>query len=335
MSLFLDQKYLLLISNRLPLFTKKTDHTYNCRCIICGDSAKKLKKARGYFFPNKNELMYKCHNCGASMFFGKFLKLADNLLYQQYSLEKYSEGSSLTSNTKSQFKFEQPVFKNKQEKILDNILLRLDKLNEDNEVVKFCIERKIPKEKFKLLYCVESIKNIVELNEKYRESIKGEEPRLVLPFYDSSCELSAVTCRAVRGEALRYITVKIKDDSSYFFGIENINRNKTVYAVEGPIDSLFVDNAIAVAGTSFGKLNELKLKDLVVVLDNQPRNKEIITLLEKTINNNTKVVIWPQSIEEKDINEMVLAGRNVKKILEENTFQGLHAKAKMIAWKRV
>jgi len=90
-----------------------------------------------------------------------------------------------------------------------------------------------------------------------------------------------------------------------------------------------------VAGTSFGKLNELKLKDLVVVLDNQPRNKEIITLLEKTINNNIKVVIWPQSIEEKDINEMVLAGRNVKKILEENTFQGLHAKAKMIAWKRV
>jgi len=53
MSLYVDQKYLNLISNRLPLFKKKKDNTYNCRCIICGDSKKKKSKARGYFFANK------------------------------------------------------------------------------------------------------------------------------------------------------------------------------------------------------------------------------------------------------------------------------------------
>lgn len=335
MSLFLDQKYLLLISNRLPLFTKKSDHTFNCRCIICGDSARKLKKARGYFFPNKNELMYKCHNCGASMFFSKFLKQTDNLLFQQYSLEKYSEGQPLTSNIKTQFKFDQPVFKNNEQKILDKILVRLDTMPEDSEVVKFCQERAIPKSKFNLLYYIENIKNIVELNDKYRESIRSEEPRLVLPFYDSSGELSAVTCRAIRGEALRYITVKVKDEGSYIFGLENVDKNKTIYVVEGPIDSLFIENAIAVAGTSLNKISNLNLSDCVVVFDNQPRNKELVSLIEKSINNNNKVVIWPQSIEEKDINEMVLSGKNVLKIIKENTFVGLHARAKFIAWKRV
>ena len=60
MSLYIDQKYLNLISNKLPLFKKKKDHTYNCRCIICGDSAKKKNKARGYFFPHKTTMFYKC-----------------------------------------------------------------------------------------------------------------------------------------------------------------------------------------------------------------------------------------------------------------------------------
>lgn len=335
MSLFLDQKYLLLISNRLPLFTKKSDHTFNCRCIICGDSARKLKKARGYFFPNKNELMYKCHNCGASMFFSRFLKQTDNLLFQQYSLEKYSEGQPLTSNIKTQFKFEQPTFKNKEQRLLDKLLVRLDTLSEDSEVVKFCLERKIPRDKFNLLYYIENIKNIVELNDKYRESIRGEEPRLVLPFYDSSGELSAVTCRAIRGEALRYITVKVKEEGSYIFGLDSVDRDKTIYVVEGPIDSLFIENAIAVAGTSLNKISSLNLRDYVVIFDNQPRNKELVSLLDKSINNNNKVVIWPQSVEEKDINDMVLSGKNVSKIIKENTFVGLHARAKFIAWKRV
>lgn len=326
----------MLISNRLPLFKKKKDNTYNCRCIICGDSTKNRRKARGYFYSYKTELRYKCHNCDASLSFGNFLKTFVSDMYSQYALEKYSEGHVRTPNTEPVFKFEEPQFKPKEERLLDKLLERIDTLSDEHEVVQFVSGRKIPKEKFKLLYYIDNVKNIAQLNDKYKESIKTEEPRLVLPFYDSHNQLSGVTCRALRGEALRYITIKVKDDVPLIFGLEDVDKTKPIYVVEGPIDSLFLDNAIAVAGTSFGKLSETGLdKDkLVVVFDNQPRNKEVCKLIEKSIDHGHKVVIWPQTIDEKDINEMFLAGRNVKKIVKENVFSGLTAKAKFISWKR-
>ena len=201
----------------------------------------------------------------------------------------------------------------------------------------FCKERKIPTERFKQLYFIDNVKNIEQLSEKYRDRIQTEEPRLVLPFYDDKGQLSGVTCRALRGEALRYLTVKVKEDTPLIFGINDINKKKPIYVVEGPIDSLFVDNCIAVAGTSFGKLGQLNLpKDkLVVIFDNQPRNKEVCKLIEKNIESGYNVVIWPQTLEEKDINDMVLAGKNVARLIKENTCSGLTAKAKFIAWKRI
>lgn len=340
MSVYLDRKYLQLISSRLPLFKKKNDDSYNCRCIICGDSQKKRTKARGYFFTNKNNLTYKCHNCGAAMNFSTFLKQLDTNIYGEYALEKMSENGSLVSNksnTIPKVKFETPVFKTTEESLLDRILDRLDTLPEDNECVEFCNGRKIPKERFKQLYYIDNVKNIEQLADKYKDTIKTKEPRLVLPFYSDNGQLSGVTCRALRGEALRYLTIKIKEDTPLIFGINDVNKNKPIYVVEGPIDSLFIDNCIAVAGTSFGKLSNINLpkEKLVVVFDNQPRNKEVCKLIEKNIDQGYNVVIWPQTLEEKDINEMVLAGRNVTKLIKENTCVGLTAKAKFIAWKRV
>lgn len=338
MSLYLDQKYLLLISNRLPLFKKKKDNTYNCRCVICGDSQKNRRKARGYFFAYKTDIRYKCYNCDISLSFSNFLKSQDANMYSQYALEKYSEGHHVPklSNAAPTMSFEQPVFKTAEETLLDKILDRLDTLPEDNEAVQFCKKRGIPEDKFDRLYYIKNVKDIVQLNDKYKESIKGEEPRLVLPFYDSHGQLSGVTCRALRGEALRYITVKVKDSVPLIFGLEYVDRSKPIYVVEGPIDSLFLDNAIAVGGTSFGKLGETGLSkdNMVVIFDNQPRNKEVCKLIDKNIESGHTVVIWPQTITEKDINDMVQAGRNVQKIIKENTFKGLSAKTKLISWKR-
>ena len=336
MSVFLDQKYLMLLSNRLPLFKKKKDNTYNCRCVICGDSQKNRRKMRGYFFAYKTDLRYKCYNCDISLSFGNFLKSQDSMMYSQYALEKYSEGHNKSANVVPEFKFEPPVFKNDDEKLIDRLLDRVDTLPADHEVVLFCNSRKIPKEKQKQLYFIDNIKNIVQLNDKYKESIQGEEPRLVLPFYDSNHQLSGVTCRALRGEALRYITIKIKDNVPLIFGIDSVNKSKPIYVVEGPIDSLFLDNAIAIGGTSFGKLDQTGLdKDkLIVVFDNQPRNKEVCKLIDKNIELGYNIVLWPQTIAEKDINEMVMAGHNVKKIIKDNTFNGLTAKMKFIGWKR-
>lgn len=338
MSLFLDQKYLTLISNRLPLFKRKGDRLYNCRCIICGDSFKNKSKARGYFFEFKSELRYKCHNCDASVAFSSFLSKLDNNLYSQYLLEKYSEGQPLKSNALTTIvTFEEPKFKTSDEKLIDRLLDRVDTLPSDHEAVLFCKQRQIPENKYQFIYYIDNIKDIVQLNQDYKESIKGEEPRIVLPFFDTNGQLTGVTCRALRGEALRYITVKIKDQVPLIFGINEVIKSKIVYVVEGPIDSLFLDNAIAVAGTSLNKSRIIDVPNdsLVYIYDNQPRNKELCKIMERTIDQGHSIVIWPQNISEKDINEMIIGGKNVKKIIKDNTFNGLTAKAKFIGWKRV
>ncbi|NBP01845.1 MAG: DNA primase [Proteobacteria bacterium] len=336
--LYIDIKYLKLIQNQLPLFKQKSDTVYSCRCTICGDSKKKANKTRGNFYSKGNSLFYKCFNCDASMQFGSFLKLTDKLLYDQYVLERYAEGLSFNKphqNAEDKFKMEEPVFKKKS--LLDELLDRLDTLPEDNEAVQFCIKRKIPKEVFNRLYFIDDVRKIEQLSEKYKGKVKTSEPRLVIPFLDKSGQLLGVTCRALRNEELRYITFKIKEEDNFIFGLDKIDTNKLVYAVEGPIDSLFVKNAIAVSGTSFGKLKSIGVpkEKLVIVFDNQPRNKEVVKLFDKAIENDFKVVVWPQNILEKDINEMFLAGKNIDKLLKLNTFSGLEAKMKFIGWKRV
>jgi len=340
MSLYVDLKYLKLISNRLPFFKQKSERLYNCRCIICGDSSKKRNRARGYFYVVKNDLLYKCHNCGVGMSFGSFLKSQDKLLYDQYVLERYTEG--LPANKPHQkaenvFKMAEPVFKPKEEKLLDKLLDRLDSLPEDNEAIQFCLKRGIPSKMFNRLYYIDDIRKIEQLSDKYKDKLLTSEPRLVIPFLDNDGKLIGVTCRGLRNETLRYITIKVNEDYPFVFGLDKVDHNKTVYAVEGPIDSLFIDNSIAVGGTTFNKLDSLGIEKskLVVVFDNQPRNREVVKLIDKVIETGHKVVIWPHNVIEKDINDMFLAGKNINKILKDNTYTGLEAKLKFTAWKRV
>jgi DNA primase len=338
-SLFNDLKYLRLISNRLPLFKQKSDRLYNCRCVLCGDSESKKNKARGFFYPSKNDLVYKCHNCGASMHFGSFLKQFDGMQYNQYVMERYSEGLPMNKphqKIEDKFKMAEPVFEKSEETLLDKLLDRLDTLPEDHEAVQFCLKRQIPRDKFKRLYFIENMKDIGQLSPKYKDKITTKEPRLVIPFYNHLGQLSGVTCRALRGEELRYVLVKIKEDDSLVFGMNEVDRTKPIHVVEGPLDSLFLPNAIAVGGTSFGKMETIGLpKDkLIMIIDNQPRNKDVCRVLDKIIERQYNVVVWPQTIEEKDINEMILSGIDVQKIIKKNTFVGLEAKLKFVEWKR-
>lgn len=336
MSLFVDLKYLGMISNQLPMFKKKKDNLYNCRCIICGDSSKKKTRTRGYFYAVKNDLFYKCHNCSASMHFGTFLKNINELTYNQYVLERYSEGLPRNKpHQEFEIRMAEPVF-DKKERLLDNLLDRLDTLPEDNEAVEFCVKRKIPREVFKKLYYIENIKDIVQLNDSYKDQVKGIEPRLVIPFYTDTGQLAGVTCRALRNETLRYVTIKIKEDNVLIFGLDTVDREKPIYVTEGPIDSLFLPNSIAVTGTAFSKLESLDLpKDkLVVIFDNQPRNKEVCKLLDKIIQSNYNVVIWPQTLAAKDINDIVLEGKNPLDIIKKNVYSGLEARVKFTEWKR-
>lgn len=338
MSLYIDLKYINYISNRLPLFKRKSDYLFNFRCTICGDSSSKKNKARGYFYKIKNDMFMKCHNCGLSIHFGTFLKQTDQTLYSQYALERYADGASPRKAHKTpQFTFKEPVVEKKTP--LDELFERVDSLSEDHIVIKFCKGRKIPEDTFNRLYFIDNIKKVEQLSDKMKDRIQGEEPRLVIPLYDAKLQLAGITCRALGSETLRYITVKIKSDELLVFGRESLNPKKHIYVTEGPIDSLFLPNSIAVVGTGFNKLEQLEYpKDsMTIVVDNQPRNKEVCKVIENLIEKNYNIVIWPQSLHEKDVNDMVKAGKSpssVKNLIDKNTFNGLQARANFYAWKR-
>jgi len=343
MSLYIDIKYLHSISYRLENFKKKTQDLFNCRCPICGDSQRLKRKARGYFYRGKNDLYYKCHKCGVSQHFGTFLKNFDATLYSQYVVERYADGAHNKTSHKtveSVLKFEEPKFTKKPEpKLLDSIMDRLDTLPDDHEVIKYVTDRKIPRDAFSRLYFIPNVKDVIQLNAKYKESIITSEPRLAIPFFDGAGKLLVVSLRGIRGESLRYINIKVDEDAPSIFGLDRVDNDKQVFVVEGPIDSLFLDNCIACAGTSFGKIDQLPIpqENITIIFDNQPKNREVGKLMNKYIDMGYKLVIWPD-VPGKDINEMIengLTSDEIQSIINDNTFQGLSAKAKYMMWRKV
>ena len=174
------------------------------------------------------------------------------------------------------------------------------------------------------------------MNEKYAASIVTEEPRLAIPFFDRSGRLTAVSLRAMRGETLRYILVKVREEAPTVFGLEQVCDKDIVTVVEGPLDSLFLKNCIACAGTSFNKIDELgfDIDKVRIVFDNQPKNRDVCKLMSKYVDQNYNVVIWPENITQKDINDMVQDGLDVQEIVDNNTYSGLSAKFKFTNWKK-
>ena len=122
------------------------------------------------------------------------------------------------------------------------------------------------------------------------------------------------------------------------FGTDSINDTERILVVEGPIDSMFLNNSVAVASSNLESITEVYDKNnVVLIFDNEPRNKEIVKLLDRAIDNHFKVCIWPEMIEEKDINDMILSGFSqdeLQDIIDNNTFVNLRAKMEFVKWKK-
>ena len=257
--------------------------------------------------------------------------------------ERYADGENGRphANPMPELKqfFEPPVFKERN--LLDDLLDRVSSLDENHEARQFCDKRKIPLDQLSRLYFVDNIRKIENLNiDKYKNTIIGQEPRIVIPFRDKNGKLVGVSCRGIRGETLRYVTVKIDENAPLIFGIEDIKQDRPFFAVEGPIDSLFVENSIAVGGVGFNKLDLLSLNkdNLTVVLDNQPRNSEVCKVYRKLITQGYRIMIWPLNIESKDINDLALAGysrEQIKTLINDNSFQNMTAQLKFDSWKKI
>ena len=320
----IDAKYISLVSSRLQKFKKVKADLYNFRCPICGDSQKNKNKARGYMYVVKNNTNFKCHNCGASLSLNNFLKKIDTTLYKQYTLEKFKEGHTGRNfvTDEPEFNFKKPIFKKK---------LNLPKASDNDFAKEYLTKRKLDPDKF---YYAENFMEWSNTQKQTFDRIIKDEPRIIIPLYDESKTLIGFQGRALKSSTTKYITVMLDEEAPKIYGLETIDRKLPIYVVEGPFDSTFVNNSVALCGSD-GDLGYLKGSDLILVYDNEPRNREIVNRIERCIERNQRVVIWPSNIIEKDINDMVLAGHDVMSVLKSNTYSGLEAKVKFNSWKKV
>jgi hypothetical protein len=279
-----------------------------------------------------------CHNCGVSTTFFNFLKQVDPSLVQEYQLERYKNGENGNSNyQKAEFedvKDSKPVFRQSLE------LPSIDSLPEAHFAKVYVQQRQIPKAFQSQLYYAEDFATFVQSMGIEKELMQGDK-RLVIPFYDKNKNLIAFQGRALGESKLRYITVKLHDDNKKIYGLDRLSddEEKRIYVVEGPIDSMFLENAVATADSNLESIeNTLDKSKVILIFDNEPRNKEIVNQIEKAIDNHFHVVIWPEMIVEKDINDMVLSGFSpdeIQDIIDKNTFVNLRAKFEFINWKKV
>lgn len=335
MSVFIDRTFLLRVSPKLARFTQKKSDLYNFRCPLCGDSQKNKTKARGFVYRKKDDYFYMCHNCGISTTFYNFLKQVDERLVKEYQLERYKNGTQYANTPSPSFTEakEKPVFKEK---------IQLDSINslpEGHFAKNYVQQRRIPEALQSQLYYAPDFAAFIQSIGVEKEGLQKDDHRLVIPFYDEKKNLVAVQGRALGESKLRYITIKLHDDNQKVFGLDRIDLEKPIYVVEGPIDSMFLDNAVATADSNLESIVNVIPKDKVVLIfDNEPRNKEIVKKINLAIDNHFNVVIWPEFIDSKDINEMVLDGFSpdeIQDIISNNTFVNLRAKMEFVNWKKV
>lgn len=340
--LYIDNKYVSILGAQLRNFRQVKPYLWNFSCPICGDSSTKKNKARGYIFTIKNELVFKCHNCQYSCNFGNLLKRVNASLYDEYVLERYKSNASKYTDHKDVSRFvetkvEVPL--EWEDEVLST-LKRLDKLDPSHPAVQYVIKRKIPEKFWSKLYFAPRFKAFVNSVEpKFEEPIQGEHPRMIIPYFNKHGKCFAFQGRAYGDEQPKYYTIKVGEDVEKIFGLDRVNYSKRIYIVEGPIDSLFLPNAIAVSGSSFDTPTTRQLlTNATIVMDNEPRNKDIVKQLAKYIDLGYNVVMYPDSVEQKDINDMILSGKSQDEILNlinTNTFSGMEAKLKFADWKKV
>lgn len=338
--LWIEHKYISLLSFRLEGFERVSPYVYRCRCPICGDSKKDRRKKRGHILERSGAVRYYCHNCNASMKFRYFLKQIDPTLYLEYVKEQIKESGNEKKEEEPTLaeKMKPPVF------VKTTALSKLKKVSQlpaDHPVKQYVVKRQIPSNlHYKLFYAP---KFGAWVNSMIPDKIKiGEkdEPRLIIPFLDKDKNLFGFQGRSFKKDGVRYITIMLDESKPKVFGMDSIDDSKDIYLLEGPIDSMFLPNAMAAAGGDLAAQIEqtgLPKERIVVVFDNEPRHPDTIKRMQKAIDAGYRVVVWPSDIEHKDINDMILAGLKpeyIKDVLDECNYTGPTAKLHFALWRK-
>lgn len=343
MSLLTDIQFAGRVSVYVRNFKQKGDFIWNFSCPICGDSKKKRGKARGYLYRVEDRLLFKCHNCELPpMSLGRFFQHLDETLYKEYIVASAIErNKGRAGRPKKGWKeeirdmdFSRPVV------VVDPFagLPTLASLPDDHPAKAYIVNRKIPNSFLDVLLYAEDFAAVVD---KWKPNGPAlvHEPRIIIPFRNRK-RILAIQGRSLEPEAaLRYITIKADDDTPKIFGLDRIDLNADrIYVLEGPFDSMFLPNALAMAGADLPKI--LPKHKTIVVYDDEPHNAEIVAKMDAAIRYGYRVCIWPrrqQNTGRKDINQMVLDGQTpeeIRQIIEENSYSGTAAKMWLTKWRR-
>ena len=358
MSVYIDRKFLSFISSKLEQFKQKNTDLYNFRCPYCGDSKKNKLKARGYVYRKSNEYFFICHNCSKSTTFAKFLEQIDGTTYKQYILERYATGQTgygsnvkkpdfeqLKGNAYARFQsaLNEPRGDSTQSESVERTWRKfahysIENLPEEHYARDYIKKRKIPERFWSEIFFVPKFRDF--LDKEFPNHSKDEVPnddRIILFYTNEKGEITNVAGRALSESKIRYVTIKVSDEKK-LFGLHRLRKQERIYVLEGQFDSYFIENSVASGDSNLGSVAAI-FSDLNVVLvyDNETRNKDIVKQIEKSIDKGYKVCLFPESVKGKDVNEMIqngLTSEEIKDIIDANTFSGLTAKLKFTHWKR-
>lgn len=346
--LSIESKYLGLLSHRLRNFKRKNDYLWNFSCPVCGDSKKNLTKARGYVYKKGNNLFYSCKNCGLGTSLGKLLEQIDITLYKEYILERYRSGEGGHTNVKKPtFIVPSPRFdKVDKEKTFEHSEW-CDKLPTEHFCHTYLTKRQIPSSVFDKLLFTQHYKKFIDALVPDHGKKLVDDARLVIPFYDEYNNLIAVSGRALEtsDKTLRYITIRTNDsEEKLVYGMDRLNIHETVKIVEGPIDSVFLKNCVAAADANLIQVADNLIrrgvrKDKIILCpDREPRNREIVKIINTFIEQDFNVCLFPDTLNGKDINEMIMFGTSsdeLEDIIVSNTYNGLKLRMEFSQWKRI
>lgn len=339
---WLQHKYIGIVSTRLEKFKRKGPSLYNFRCPICGDSSSNRNKARAYIYEKQGKMAFHCHNCNATMSVPNFVKMVDQNVYNEWQIEKLRE-----SKTPEQLDYEQFVEKMKKPVFLQSGplkgLKKVSQLSPNHPIKQFVDLRRIPTPYHAKLFACPNFMRFVNtmVPNKFKQDAldRYDETRLLIPFFDKNKNLHAFQGRSLKDSKTKYITIILDEATPKVYGLDTVNLDKPTFVVEGPIDAMFIPNAIATAGGDLvATISGFDKKNLTIVYDNEPRSRETVKKLDKAILNGYNVVIWPDNLEHKDINDMVLAGLSpefIAHIMKANTFRDLAAKLRLTQWSKV
>lgn len=330
----LQKEFIHRLSTSLRNFKWKANGA-NFSCPVCGDSQKNETKARGYLFEKENLYQYFCHNCSFSAKFSFFLKTVNPTLHTQYVKELFLDSKRSESIMKPKPLKPKPIPSDRPKANSVVNALSIDKLSREHVARVYVERRKIPDKYHKELFYTEEFGNWVRKN--YDPNYAGgNDERIIIPFYNGKKKLVAFQGRALSGNTkLRYITIKLNEKAPKIYNYDKVDTSRRIYIVEGPIDAMFLPNAIAAAGSDVSKALDNLGYDLVFVADREPRNSEIVKKVANMIDRKYKVALLPESMRGKDINDYILNGytsNQIVSMIDRFTFEGLQATFHLKMW---